>query len=131
MHFWCHMHMVLFGKKEATWPPEDPQSNMVIKSLGFWRQSTCLLRLQSPTVEETGKWSTEVAQGNQAVAAKRTALQNSDLIGVSTLVLQTNLPGTPSYTEGQSLKAKSEGFQQDHVRCFQKEGLLFLLRNLQ
>ena len=104
---------------------------MVIKSLGFWRQSTCLLRLQSPTVEETGKWSTEVAQGNQAVAAKRTALQNSDLIGVSTLVLQTNLPGTPSYTEGQSLKAKSEGFQQDHVRYFQKEGLLFLLRNLQ
>ena len=48
---------------------------MVIKSLGSWRQSICLLRLQSPTVEETGKWNTEVAQGNQAVAAKRAALQ--------------------------------------------------------
>ena len=72
-----------------------------------------------------------MAQGNQVAAAKRAALQNSNLIGVSTLLLQTNLPGTPSYTEGQSLRAKSEGFQQDHVRCFQKEGLLFLLRNLQ
>ena len=43
-------------------------------------------------------------------AAKRTALQNSDLIGVATLVPQTNLPETPSYTDGESLKAKSEGF---------------------
>ena len=90
---------------------------MVIKSLGSWRQSICLLRLQSPTVEETGKWNTEVAQGKQAVAAKRAALQNSYLIGVSNFVLQPNLPGTPSYTEGGSLKAKSEGFQRDRVRC--------------
>ena len=56
--------------------------------------------------------STEVARGNQATdqAAKRAALQNHDLIGVSTLVPQTNLPETPSYTEGETLKAKSEGF---------------------
>ena len=45
------------------------------------------------------KGSTEVAQGNQAAdqAAKRAALQNNDLIGVATLVPQTNLPETASY----------------------------------
>ena len=46
------------------------------------------------------KGSMEVAQGNQAAdqAGKRTALQNNDLIEVATLVPQTNLPETPSYT---------------------------------
>ena len=74
----------------------------------------------------------EVAQGNQAAdqAGKRTALQNNDLIRIATLVPQTNLPETPSYTEGETLKAKSEGFQ-DHMGWFQKEGLLFLPGNLQ
>ena len=45
------------------------------------------------------KGSTEVAQGNQAAnqAAKRAALQNNDLIGVATLVPQTNLPEILSY----------------------------------
>ena len=39
------------------------------------------------------KVSTEVARGNQAdQAAKRAALQNNDLVGVATLVPQTNLP---------------------------------------
>ena len=63
------------------------------------------------------KGSTEVARGNKTAneAAKRTTLQNNDLIGVTTLVLQTNLPETPSYTEGETLKAKSEGFQEDHM----------------
>ena len=58
-----------------------------------------------------------MAQGNQAAdqAAKRAALQNSDLIGVSTLVPQTNLPETPSYTDGETLKSKSKGFQEDHM----------------
>ena len=74
-----------------------------------------------------------MARGNQAAdqAAKRAALQNNDLIGVATLVLQTNLPETPAYTEGEILKAKSEGFQEDHMEWFQKEGLLFLPGNLQ
>ena len=74
-----------------------------------------------------------MARGNQTAneAAKRTTLQNNDLIGVTTLVLQTNLPETPSYTEGETLKAKSEGFQEDHMGWFQKEGLLFLPGNLQ
>ena len=36
----------------------------------------------------------------------------------------------PSYTEGETLKAKSEGFQ-DHMGWLQKEGLLFLPVNLQ
>ena len=66
------------------------------------------------------KGSTEVARGSQAAdqAAKRAALQNHDLIGVATLVPQTNLPETPSYTEGEMLKAKSEVFQEDHMGWF-------------
>ena len=74
-----------------------------------------------------------MARGNQAAdqATKRAALQNYDLIVVATLVPQTNLPETPSYTEGEALKAKSEGFQEDHMEWFQKEGLLFLPGNLQ
>ena len=74
-----------------------------------------------------------MAQGNQAAhqAAKRAALQNNELKGVATLVSQSNLPETPSYTEGETLKAKSEGFQEDHMGWFQKEGLLFLTGNLQ
>ena len=67
------------------------------------------------------KWSTEVAWRNQAAdqAAKREALQNNDLIGIATLVPQTNLPETPSYTEGGILKAKSEDLQEDHMGWFQ------------
>ena len=133
MPFWCYMHMLLFGKKEATWPPEGPKSNMVIKSLGSWRQSICLLRFQSPIVKGTENGGRKCSiWGNQAAdqAAKRAALQNNDLIGVAVLDLQTNLPETPSYTEGETLKAKSEGFQ-DYMGWFQKEGLLFLPGNLQ
>ena len=72
----------------------------------------------------------EVAWGNQAAdqAAKRAALQNNKLIGVATLVPQTNLPElTESNTEGETLKAKSEGFQEDHMGWFQMEGLFFCL----
>ena len=74
-----------------------------------------------------------MAQGTQAAdqAAKRAALQNHDLIGAATLVPQTNLPETPSYTEGETLKAKSEGFWEDCMGWVQKEGLLFLPGNLQ
>ena len=64
-------------------------------------------------------------------AAKKAALQNSDRIGVATLVPQTNLPETPSNTEGKTLKSKSENFQEDHMGWFQKEELLFLPGNLQ
>ena len=56
-------------------------------------------------------------------AAKRTASQNHDLIRVSTLVPQTNLLEIPSYTAGETLKAKSEGFQEDHM--IPKEGTPF------
>ena len=79
------------------------------------------------------KQSMEVARGNQVAnqPPKRASLQNNDLIGVATLVPQTNLPETPSYTEGETLKVKSEGFQEDHMGWFQKEGLLFLPGNLQ
>ena len=73
-----------------------------------------------------------MARGNQAAdqAATKAALQNHDQIGIATLVPQTNLPETPSYTEDETLNAKSEGFQ-DHIGWFQKEGLLFLPGNLQ
>ena len=73
-----------------------------------------------------------MARENQAAdqAAKRAELQNNALKGVATLVPQTNMPQTPSYTEGETLKAKSEGFQEDHTGWFQTEGLLFLPGNL-
>ena len=73
-----------------------------------------------------------MAQGSQAVdqTAKRAALENNDLTGIATFVPQTNLPETPPYTEDETLKAKSEGFQEDHMGWFQKEGLLFLPGNL-
>ena len=64
-------------------------------------------------------------------AAKRAALQNNDLIGVDILVPKTNLSEISSYTKGETLKAKSEGFQEDHMGWFQKEGLIFLPGNLQ
>ena len=72
----------------------------------------------------------EVARGNQAAdqAAKRAALQNNDLIRIATLVPQTNLPETPSYTEGETLKAKSEGFQEDHMGVVPKGGTLIFQR---
>ena len=75
------------------------------------------MRFQSPAVKDTNDGSTEEARGNQAAdqAARRAALQNHDLIGVATLVPHTNLPEIPSYTEGETLKAKSEGFQEDHM----------------
>ena len=50
---------------------------------------------------------------------------------MATLVPQTNLPETPSYTEGETLKAKSEGFQEKYMGWFLKEGLHFLPGNLQ
>ena len=75
--------------------------------------------------------STVVAQGSQAAdqAAKTAALRNNDLIGVGSLVPQTNLPETPSYTEGETHKAKIESFQ-DYIGLFQKYRLLFLPGNL-
>ena len=70
-----------------------------------------------------------MARGNQAAdqAARRAALQNHDLIGIATLVPQTNLPETPSYAEGETLKAKSEGFQEDHMRGSKKRDSFFCL----
>jgi len=41
------------------------------------------------------------------------------------------LPETPSYTKDETLKAKNEGFLEDHIRWFQKEGHLFLPGKLQ
>ena len=106
MPFWCHMHILLFGSKKATWPPEDLQSSIVIKSLGSWRQFISLLRFQSLIVKDTKRGAQKWYEGTKQLiqAAKRAALQNNNLIGVATLVPQTNLPETPSYTEGETLK---------------------------
>ena len=71
------------------------------------------------------KGSVEVAVDQ---AAKRAALQNNDLIGVATLVPQTNCQKL-LYILKVRLKAKSEGFQEDHMGWFEKEGLLFLPGN--
>ena len=59
----------------------------------------------------------EVARGNLAAdqAAKGTAWQNNDLIGAAALVPQSNLSETAFYTEGETFKAKREGFQKDHM----------------
>ena len=59
----------------------------------------------------------EVAWGNLAAdqAAKGTEWQKNDLIGAAALVPQSNLPETALYTEGETLKAKHEGFQKDHM----------------
>ena len=53
-------------------------------------------------------------ESSSQLAAKRAALQNNDIIGIATLVPQTNLPETPSFTQGETLKAKSESFQEDN-----------------
>ena len=70
-----------------------------------------------------------MARGNQAAdqAAKRAEFQNNDLIGIATLLPQANLPGTLSYTEGETLKAKSEGFQEDHLGGSKKGDSFFCL----
>ena len=105
---------------------------MVIKSLDSWRQSICLLRFQSPTVKDTKKGAQKWHEGTkQLIRQLRAALQNNDLIGVATFVPQTNFLEILSYTEGETLKAKSEGFQDDQMGWFLKEGLLFLSGNLQ
>ena len=126
------MHMQLFGKKGATCTRGSP--------IKYGDQILWLLEaVDLPTEISVShckghqKGNMEVAWGYQAAdqAAKTAALQNNDLIGVVTLVPQTNLPETPSYIEVKTLKIKSEGSQEDHMGWFQKEGLLFLPGNLQ
>ena len=131
MPFWCYINMLLFGKKEATWPSESPQSNMVIKSLDSWRQSICPLRFQSPAVKGTNKWAQKWHEGTNSWSGSwESSVAETWPDRVATLVPQTNLPETPSYTEGETLKAKSEGIREDHIGWFRKEGLLFLPGNL-
>ena len=96
MPFWCYMHMLLFGKKGATWPLKGPQSNgdQILRLL---EEVHLPAEVSVSHCKGHRKGSIEVAWGNQVAnhAAKRAALQNNDLIGVATLVPQTNLPETP------------------------------------
>ena len=130
MPFWCYMHMLLFRKKGATWPPEGSPIKYGDQILRLLEAVLLPTEVSVSHCKGHQKGSMEVTWENQAVdqAAKRAVLENNDLIRVATLVPQTNLPETPSYTEGDTLKAKSEGFQ-DHMGWFQKEGLLFLPGN--
>ena len=104
--------MLLVGKTGATWPLKGPQSNgdQILRLLEAVHLAT---EVSASHCKGHQKGNREVARGNQAAdqAAKREALQNHDLIGVATLVPQTNLPETPSYTEGKTLKAKNEAFK--------------------
>ena len=49
------------------------------------------------------------------------------MIRAATLVPQTKLPETPSYTESETLKAKSEGFQEDHMHGSKRRDSFFCL----
>ena len=107
---------------------------MVIRFFDSWRQSICPLRFQSPTVKDTKKRARKWHEGTKHLIRQlREQCYRTMTIGIATLVPQTNLPETPSYTEAKLhiLKAKSEGCQEDHMGWFQKERLLFLPGNLQ
>ena len=132
MPFWCYTHAAIWKERGHLTTRGSP--------IKYGDQILRLLEaVPLPTEVSVShgkghqKGSTEVARGNQAAdqAPKRATLQNHDLIGVANLVSQTNLPETPSYTEGENLKAKIESFQEGHMGWFQKEGLLFLPGNLQ
>ena len=127
MPFWCYMHMLLFGKKEGTFHRSLIKYGDQI--LRFLEAVPLPAEVSVSHCKGHQKGSREVAQWDQKAdqASKRAALQNNDLIGVATLVPQTNLPEIPSYTEGKTLKAKSESFQEDHMGWFQREGLFFYL----
>jgi hypothetical protein len=89
---------------------------MVIRFLDSWRQSICPLRFQSPTVKDTKKGTQKWHEGTKQLI--RQLREQHYRTGVATLVPQTNLPETPSYTEGKTLRAKSEGFQEDLMGWF-------------
>ena len=125
--------MLLFGKKEATSPVKyGDQILRLLEAVHLPAEIHLPAEVSVSHCKGHQNWSTEVARQNQAAdrAAKRAALQNNDLIGVATLVPQSNLTETLSYTETETLKAKQD-FQEDHLGWFQKEGVIFLLGNLQ
>ena len=95
MPFWCYVHMLLFGKKEATWSPI--KYDQILRLLEAVHLPT---EVSGSRCKGHQKGSMEVARENQAAdqAAKRAALQNHDLIGAATFVPQTDLSETPSYT---------------------------------
>ena len=77
-------------------------------------------------VKNTKKGSRKWHEGTkQLIRQLKAVLHNHDQIGVATLVPQTDLPETPSCTECETLKAKSEGFQEDHYGVVAQEGTPF------
>ena len=122
-----HAHAAVW-KERGRLTTEGPQSNTDDQILRLLEAAHLPIEVSVSHCKGHQKGNTEVARGNLAAdqAARSAALQKHDLIGIATLVPQTNMPETPSYTEGETLEAKSEGFQEDHMGWFQKEGLLFL-----
>ena len=58
-----HAHAAIW--KERGHLAKGPQSNMVIKFLGSWRQSICPLRFQSPTVKDAKKGAQKWHEGTK------------------------------------------------------------------
>ena len=83
----------------------------------------CPLRFKSPTVKDTKKGAQKWLEGTKQLIRQL----REQHYRVVTLVPQTNLPETPSYTEGETLKAKSEGFQEDHMGCSKRRDSFFYL----
>ena len=102
---------------------------MVIR-FDSWRQSTCPLRFQSPTVKDTKKGAQKWHEGTKQPIRQLGEQHYNDLIQIPTLVPQTNLPKLLHILKVRHLKL-SEGFQEDHKGWFQKEELLFLPGDLQ
>ena len=94
-------------------------------------QSICPLRFQPPITMDTKKGAQKWHEGTKHPIRQLREQHYRAMTKVATLVPQTNLPEVPSYTEGQTLKAKGERVQEDHRGWFQKEGVLFLPGNLQ
>ena len=113
MPFWCYIHLLLFGKKRGhltTRGSPIKYGDQILRLLEAVRLPD---EVSVSHCKGHQKGSTEVARGNQAAdqAARRAALQNHDRIGIATLGPQTNLPETPSYTEGETLKLKVRHFR--------------------
>ena len=59
-----HAHAAIW-KERGHLTTQGPQSNMVIKSLGSWRQPICQMRFQTPIVKDTKKGAQKWHEGTK------------------------------------------------------------------
>ena len=111
MPFWCYMHMQLFGKKGHLTTRGSPikygdQIHRLLETVHLPTEAS----ISHCKGHRKGalKWHEGTKQLTRQLIA---VLQNHGLIGVATLVPQTNVPETSSYTEGETLKAKVRAFK--------------------